>query len=368
MRVTHTATYRKFNSSINSVHSKLNRSMDKVSSGRAYESAAENPLAYYEGKKMDNQYQDVETKLELISDVKNRLYQQEAGARSIQSTLFKSYQKVEYIRNDTNNGNLSTVEVVENDLLQKMHSMVNDLNAQYQDFFVYGGNDLSTAPFTLSDDGTVLTYNHIYPDNPDKLETITLTLTADGNGGYYYDVSDLGLLEKAMKEQGRIDIGYGTIRDRSTLLDTYTGGFNLLTGITSDAMRNGYDQGELQKRINDSPLGLLGQAIGTMRDYRNGGEKEIFSDNLGTIMDKMTQTEQNVATVYSDLGNKYSLLETTEEKLNIVSDQLKEQYSEKLGADPYEAVTEMYSYQYSYNASLQLGSSLMQSSLFDFMR
>ena len=85
-------------------------------------------------------------------------------------------------------------------------------------------------------------------------------------------------------------------------------------------------------------------------------------------MDQMAQTEHTVSTIYSDLGNKYSLLETTETRLNTVTDLLEEQYSEKLGADPAEAITEMYSHQYAYNASLQLGSSLMQSSLFDFMR
>ena len=52
------------------------------------------------------------------------------------------------------------------------------------------------------------------------------------------------LLVEAMSEQGRVNIGYGDISNknpqfsnldvRGTLLDTYTGGFNLLTGINSD--------------------------------------------------------------------------------------------------------------------------------------
>ena len=45
-------------------------------------------------------------------------------------------------------------------------------------------------------------------------------------------------LVRAMSEQGRVDIGYGDIRDRETLLDTYTGGLNILTGVNSDAVRS----------------------------------------------------------------------------------------------------------------------------------
>lgn len=79
MRVTNSSYYRNFTNSINDVHGRLNKSMNKVSSGKAYEKASDNPLAYYEGKKIDNQYQDTLSKLGLITNVKNRLYQQELG-------------------------------------------------------------------------------------------------------------------------------------------------------------------------------------------------------------------------------------------------------------------------------------------------
>ena len=37
MRVTTTAAYRNFSGSVNDVHSRLNKSMNKISSGKAYE-------------------------------------------------------------------------------------------------------------------------------------------------------------------------------------------------------------------------------------------------------------------------------------------------------------------------------------------
>lgn len=385
MRVTNSSTYRNFTSSINEAHSMLNKSMEKVSSGKAYESAADNPLAYYQGQKIDSQYQDVLSKISLIGDVKDRLYQQELGARSIQKTLSDAKNKIQYIRTDSNNGEMGTVDTVREDLLQKQQSMVNDLNSQYQNYYVFGGNDGSTPPFSLSSDGTTLTFSHKFAGDTAPTEMVmTLTKQTDGSYKYVYgdpavtDPNDpkssagtLNNILKAMKEQSRVDIGYGNISDKSTLLDTYTGGLNLLTGLTSDSLNSMTDAqaiAEIQDRMNKSPIGLIGQAASALSDFSAGGSKDEFSSSLGTIMDNMTDTEHYVSTVYSDLGNKASLLDKTGERLDDMKMTLTIQYKNKLGADPYKSIMEMNSYQFSYNAAQQVGSHLMQSSLFDFMR
>lgn len=385
MRVINSSTYRNFTSSINDVHGMLNKSLNKVSSGKAYETAADNPLAYYEGKKIDNQYQDTLSKLSLVTDVKNRLYQQELGARSIQKTLSEAKNKIQYIRSDSNNGEMQTVDTVKGDLLQKQQSMVSELNSRYQDAYIFGGNDNSTPPFTLNADGSTLTFSHQFAGDTSPTKMV-MSLTKQKDGAYQYvygdpavtdpkdPASSAGTLKnmlKAMKEQGRVDIGYGNITDKSTLLDTYTGGLNLLTGLSSDAVNTMTDKqaiDEIQKRMNQSPIGLTGQAAMALGDYSGGGSKDEFSTSLGKIMDKMTGAEHSVSTVYSDLGNKYSLLTTTEDKLTTAKMSLTEQYKDKLGADPYKSIMDMYNYQYSYSAAQQVGSHLMQSTLFDFLK
>lgn len=93
-----------------------------------------------------------------------------------------------------------------------------------------------------------------------------------------------------------------------------------------------------------------------------------FTDTMGGVLKDAANTEHTISTIYSDLGNKYSLVETTKTRLDTLSDNLTEEYKDILGADPYEAITEMYSYQYSYSAALKMGSNLMQSSLFDFIK
>lgn len=396
MRVTTAATYRKFTSSVNDVHLNLNKSMNKISSGAAYETAADSPLSYYTGKRIDNQYQDVLSKLTLIKDIDNRLYQQEMGARDIQKLLADGKNQVQYARTATTTGE-TDIQTLQQDLIQKTQAMANDLNTQYQDFYVFGGNDISTTPFGLSfeDNGMTFTYNHTFPGEKtvttfnfrfeeDTASPGTYKFTLLGDDGAALTDPDLtaqqNKLVTAMSEEGRIDIGYGSIHNRETLLDTYTGGLSVLTGLNADAVRALSNEGqnpqnawkEIEARLNASPIALTGRAALAIGEYVNnggslGGDKGKLDDILGQTIEDMTITEHRVTTVYTDLGNKSRLLEDTENRLTVIKNSLTEQYKDVLGADPYAAILEMYNNQYSYNAALQVGSKLLNSSLFDFI-
>lgn len=391
MRVTNTALYRQYTSSVNDVHSQLNKSMNKISSGKAYESASENPLAYYSGQRMDTQYQDILSKKSLLTDVDKRLQQQEQGVRSIQSTLAtgqdNAANRISYILNSPNNEISTTVGTIRDDLIQKQQSMINNLNSKYESFYVFGGNDLSTTPFSISYDektnDMTLTYNHKF-SGEDTATEFKFKLTEE-NGKFSFKMEDPSLfpkLQKAMEEQGRVDIGYGSIHDTKTLVDTYTGGMNVLTGITSDAMRTrnpGYTQEDVEEALGNSALGVLGQSIVTMNKYMtyldNGRQtgadaidKDEFCDKLGKVLDQVQTTSDRLGRIYSDLGNKTNQLDNTLTRLTDDKLNLETQYKEKLGADPYEAILEMYSYQRSYSAALKVSSNIMGMSLFDFMR
>lgn len=399
MRVTTNSTYRKFTSSVNDVHLRLNKSMNKITTGAAYETAADNPLAYYTGKKIDDQYLDTLSKNTLLTDVKNRLYQQELGARDIQDVLSKSKKQVQYARTATTTGE-HDIQTIKEDLIQKVRTIANDLNTQYQDFYIYGGNDVKTTPFDLNvdlsypDPNLTLTYRHTFPgesevtefqiqfaydDAGENFEAELLTGT-DANGNALGDMNDL---IRAMSEQGRIDIGYGNISNRDTLLDTYTGGLNILTGLNSDAVRslNAEDKANgtnntgdrIIEALGQSPIALVGKAIVSINDYNsasspNYNDKDLLDDRLASTIDEMTVAEHTISTAYSDLGNKYLLLEETGKKLDSIEDSLTEQYKDVLGADPYASIMEMFNNQYAYNAALQVGSKLITTSLFDFVR
>lgn len=386
MRVTNASTYRNYTASVNNVHANLNKSLNKISSGKAYETAAENPLAYYRGMEIDSQYLETLNKVTLLTDVKSRLEQQEDGAYHIQNLLSQAKNEV-VLKANTATTTDTALATLRDDVLQKEHSMVNDLNSQYQDFYVYGGNDVTTPPFSLSSDGMTLTFSHKFPGET-TVTNIEMNLVPDTSkpGQYKFALKDPKQGDKliqAMCEQGPMDLGYGDIRDRNTLLDTFTGGMNLLTGISSDAMISGKNTGtitvdDIMQKLTDGPLGLTAQTVKGLNNYLEPnpdgtpnplqGDKDALNDTLTRLIGDMSASEHTTSTVYSDLGNKYKILEDMETRMNKLSDSLKVQYKDTLGADPYESILEMYNNQYAYNAALQVGSQLMTSSLFDFVR
>ena len=107
--------------------------------------------------------------------------------------------------------------------------------------------------------------------------------------------------------------------------------------------------------------------INSERAYESAAENPLAYYE-GLNLDDQYQDTDRLGIMYIEIGNKYSRLEDTETRLTKLSTELKEAYTDKLGADPYEAIMEMYYHRYSYNAALQVSSNLMGSSLFDFMR
>lgn len=373
MRVTNASVYRNYTNSMNNVQARLNKSFNKISTGKAYETAAESPLSYYKGQKIDSQYQEVLGQQKLLTTVKNRLEMQEKGAYDIQTTLAKAKNNV-INKALTGTTSETAMDTLRDHLLQLEHNIVNDLQAQYQDFYVYGGNDSSTPPFSLSADGMTLTYSHKFPG---ETQATDFVMELQDDGKFKLTSGDGDKLIQAMSEQGYLDLGYGDIRDRSTLLDSFTGGMNLLTGITSDAVKTGNANGTLDldtimDALSDGPLGLTARGVQAMDKYLDPSntayDRADLDNDLRPILQKMTESEHKTSTVYSDLGNKYHLIENLETKLKNSLDSLTIQYKDEVGADPYESIYEMFNNQYSYNAALQVGSNLMGSSLFDFIR
>ena len=104
---------------------------------------------------------------------------------------------------------------------------------------------------------------------------------------YGYDISDhdMDLILKAMKEQGRVDIGYGDIKNKDTLLDTYTGGLNMLTGLSSDALNSMTDDDAkkaIKEALNKSALGLTSVSVMASDKYIKGDiDSSTFTKDHG---------------------------------------------------------------------------------------
>ena len=423
MRVTNATFYHDYAKSVQDLHSDLNNSIKQAETGRKYDTASENPLAYYGGKTIDHQYSDADAKDSVISDVSNRLSQQEQGARDIQTTMRTINTNLLRLRSEPSSGEVTTIETLNNDFRQRLQSMANTLNSQYENFYVFGGNDTTTVPFSLQEDlndtdpsksSYTLTFSHHFPGERNITTVMAMKFSLNDSGEISIDYSgkkvtadDYGNVKgsetltsdevqskilAAMTEQGRMSLGYGDLANRDTLPDTFTGGLNLITGLGSDSLKNVSDSdgdgapdasgqaaaiSQIDSELKRSPVGLTIKTILSTQRYTSAANndsadssavKEQLLKNVGDVIDEWDDSEQRVSNTYRELGLREEILTSTKTNLKSYKDTLQEQYDDKVGIDQVEAITKMYSMQYSYTAALRLGSNVMQSSLFDYVR
>ena len=393
MRVTGSTFYKDYARTVQDLKSEYNKSMDQVSSGKKYASASESPLDYYAGKKIDNLYNDAVVKDTMIKDVMNRLEQQETASRTFYGQMQDLTVKYEQLASSSYQGLESTVDTMHTYLLNKQQTMAQDLNTSYENYYVMGGNDGTTVPFTMSDDGMTLTYHHKFAGD-DAATVMSMTYNAetmeysysgtDATGNTMTENQTLEKIVTAMREQGRMSLGYGDITNVSTLPDTYYGGLNMVTGLTSDKLRAECPATDLTKNIetfkkamNKSAFALNSQVIYSSGKYYESfsgteAEKEAacskLNDDLKYTIGNWDHAMIDVSNTFRRIGVAYSTLEDVQSRLQLSQDNYIKEYNDHLAIDTYDAIVKMYQGQFAYNAAMQVGSKIMQNSLFDFVQ
>ena len=389
MRVTASTFYKDYAKSVQDLKSIYNKSMQQVSSGKKYENAYESPLDYYAGKKIDNLYNDVVTKDTMIKDVINRLEQQETASRTFYSEMSDLNIKYEQMASASYQGLESTVDTMHTYMLSKQQTMTQDLNTTYENYFIMGGNDQTTVPFTMDETGMKLSYHHKFPGDS-KATVIDMTYNAttkefsfSGTGPDGSTLSEDQALDKvltAMREQGRMSLGYGDINKVETLPDTYYGGLNMVTGLTSEKLRAMDDNSAkeaIKSAMNTSAFGLNAQAVDATRNYYesfNGTEAEKdaaydrLTEDLSYVLGGWDHAMISVSNTFRRIGVATQTLDEVDNQLKTSQDAYIEEYNDHMYIDTYEAIVQMYQNMYSYNAAMQVGSKIMQNSLFDFVQ
>lgn len=389
MRVTASTFYKDYAKSVQDLKSIYNKSMQQVSSGKKYENAYDSPLDYYAGKKIDNLYNDVTTKSTMIKDVINRLEQQETTSRTFYSEMGDLNIKYEQMASASYQGLESTVDTMHTYMLNKQQTMTQDLNATYENYYVMGGNDQTTVPFTMSQDGLTLSYHHKFPGDSKATvmemkydpETKSFSYSGtDANGNAMSEDQTLDKILTAMREQGRMSLGYGDINTVETLPDTYYGGLNMVTGLTSDKLRamNDSDAKEaIKSAMNTSAFGLNAQAVDATNNYyesfnKTDAEKEAavqrLNEDLEYVIGNWDHAMISVSNTFRRIGVATQTLEEVDNQLQTAEDTYIKEYNDHMAIDTYDAIVQMYQHMYSYNAAMQVGSKIMQNSLFDFVR
>ena len=289
-------------------------------------------------------------------------------------------------------------------LSETAESVVQIMNNQLGDQFIFAGNDGLNVPFSWSTDGKLLyrgvnvnagavakpdaaavptdpaeatmvadwqndvaTSGGTYPANlPDKMDDAWSDETKAWYS-YYSDQHDLAKLQAMEKEEQNLDLGMGLKEDADDKVIPGSA-FNVaLSGIKF--IGYGVDENGLPNNMAVA-MKELGEIFSrcSLNDEKWNFDSAEDESRAYALMDKLKANQEECTSMYTELDAKSKYLKTNESRLGDQKTNLNEQILGLEKVDLADAITSFSWEQYCYNAALKIGNQLLSQSLIDYMR
>lgn len=258
-------------------------------------------------------------------------------------------------------------------------SVMQTMNAKYGENFVFSGADGETVPFSWGPDGEVL-YRGMKVD----VKTPTEAELAAGNWKGNPDYADfLKLYNTVENEHTYVDLGLGMKEDKdgnlidSSAFDTALSGIATIGyGTTSVTVEGPDGKDVVETDVPNNLIALIREygEILSQCDAQTGAYPEDPAKWPNGAETRCDALEKQLEDVLDELhanwmahDTRATFLKTNEDRLESMDDSLNEQITNVEDIDPAEAITALMWAQYSYNAALRIGTSILSQSLIDYM-
>lgn len=256
-------------------------------------------------------------------------------------------------------------------------SVMETMNARFGENFVFSGADGQTVPFTWGKDAdgndTVL-----YRGMPVDVETPPEDQIKDGTWDKDAYPEFTALYNTVEKEHTYVDLGMGMEEDRDGKLIDSSAFDSALSGI--DFIGYGTSSVELEDGtiVEDVPNNI----ISIMKEMGEifsacSAEDGSYPDDPKYVPSAIKRAEaleiqlekklDDLHASYVDLDTRATFINTNQNRLESMDDSLNEQITGIEDIDPADAITSLMWAQYSYNAALRIGTSILSQSLIDYM-
>lgn len=341
MRITNKMITTKYMRSINTLSSDLDKLNTKVASGRAFSKTSENVSAAVRAYQIRRDLSRTEGYQANIDHAQSSLTNTESALNHIQELIQTAKDKI--LQANTGTTSADERNVVATELRSIQDSLLQALNSNASGVYYFGGTNTDTAPFTLDASGK-LVYNNV------PLSTI---IPADK--------------ERLSKDSMYVDIGLGvnlipdtaaptdptkTTVDPSSVFQYSIPGINIVGSGTATV-------GGMSVSNN------LYDLIGAVADQL---ENPLYSyDNIDALYGALSTASMEVIYNLTEVGAKTSYLDFMTDRYETQTLDLDERQVKVEGADPTETIIKFKSQEVAYSAALQMGTKIIQPSIFDFM-
>ncbi len=331
MRITNRMITTKYIRSLNTLSSDLDKLNTQIASGRAFSKSSENTSAAIKAYQIRRDMSKTEGYQANIAHAQSSLTNSESALNHIQELVQTAKDKI--LVANTGTASADERKIVAAELRTIQDSLLQSLNSNASDVYYFGGTNTDTPPFTLDANGK-LAYNGV------TLETILPVDEA-----------------RLSKDSMYVDIGMGLRMngmdvDPSSVFQYSIPGINIVGSGTTSA-------GGMA--VSNNLYDLLGAIVGQL-------DNPLYSyENIDALYGKLSAASTEIIYNLTEVGSKTSYLDFMTDRYETQTLDLQERQVDVEGADAASTIIKFKTQEVAYSAALQMGTKIIQPSIFDFM-
>lgn len=318
MRVSNSTTYREFNRNMAINQNRLQKYQNQLNSLTEYSKSSDNPLMFAKIININDSIAQNANYNATIGDSMAWGKTQDSALASATDSLHRIRQLIE--SSATGTQGKEEMQANKNEIISEIEGIVDSLNTNFDGRYIFGGRNTKTPPFEIVKDG-------------------------DGN------ISEI----KYHGTKDQVVNGVTVAKDGNLSRE-------IATGVTVDLISDGrLFMKEEGTEANPENLSTFFSDIMTAL---NSDDKGALSGDLLAKIDVHTENFVNVRSRIGTVTNRFEAAKERNESENI---NLKEVLSEKQDVDVIQKYMEYSNQMLAYQASLSMGTKIMQISILDYI-
>lgn len=356
LRISSAGVIRSYRSGLMRSRANLEAARQTASDFKAFRSFSDNPAAATRSFKLIRSYGKTDNYIQNSKMVTERLDQVWSSAMEVSDLADKVDADISIGMNGDKD--LDSRKLVAETIRGHMESMVQSLNAKYNDDFLFGGQATDEAPFSM-DENYNLYYRGINVDTGKLKDGTDAELQLpDGT-----KITGVDVLKHMAGENLYVDIGLSLKNNNGG-----QGGFNSSSDINMSSAMDVSMPGINVIGFGTDANGKPQNAISQLRDIANELEQpKPDLDKLSEMRTDFGDTRNNIRKAISTIDTRADFVKTNTARLESTSDSLYTQISDLTEVDPALAYTNFAFAQTYYNSALKIGNSILDQSFIDYM-
>lgn len=337
MRITNNMITTRYIRSLGTLSSDLNKLNTQIASGRKFSKVSENTSAAIKAFQVRRDLSKADGFKMNLDHAKDSLTNAETSLMHIEDLMQSASVSILSGQNGVQSQNERNIIATE--LRNIQDQLLQTLNSSASDSYYFGGSNTDVKPFSVV--SGKLTYNGA---SLDSLVAGSDELNLLKNDSLYVDIG----LNVQFESTGAID--------KSTIFEYSVAGINIVgSGVTSMNIDGA------PKDISNNLFDLLGEII---NNFESPSYSFATSDTLyGHFQSMKPKVVENITSI----GSRIDYLDFISNRLETQTLTMQERQLSIEGADPVKTIIQFKSQEVAYSAALQMGTKIIQPSIFDFM-